>query len=851
MSKFHARLTPARRRLLDTLLDDLLDREPGDRRRMLAGIEARCPRLHSRISALVEASAEPAQYLETLFQRAGQAVFSEIDRNDVALPAGTRIGPWRLVESVGSGGMGTVYRAERADGAFEMEAAVKLIRLRRDSRLKQRLEVERQLLARLDHPNIARILDGGETEDGQTYLVMDWVPGEDLTDCAGNARHETGRCLDAFAQVADAVGHAHQRRVVHGDIKPANIRVTPEGRVRLLDFGVARLLAEEDIDDAGFHALTPAFSAPEQIAGEPASTQSDVYALGVLLYWMLTGEVVGNQDTDWSGALAGRYARSLDLAAIIATACAPDPSDRYAGVSALVKDIERYRERQPVAARPASRTYLLRRFVQRNPVGVGLGTVAVLLLMVGLIGTGWQARIAGLERDRAEAQRDLARLEADKTERVSEFLVSLFDQADPYRNPGRDLTARDLVQQGVVQVETLDETPLVQAEMFHALARVNRSLAEYESARDMASRALGILQRTPGVSDAELARAWTLLGGTLGSLGRYREALEAHENALALIDPEDPDAVAAGLDNIGLSLYSLGRFEAAGHRFRRALALRRQFSPESAELASAHNDLALALAGLDRRNEAVEHYSTALEIRRRVLGESHPDTTFSLTNLATLLTQMGRYDQAESMFLEALEQRRRTFETGHPAVASVIYQLGWLNSNRDRWTQAEQYHRDALALRQSRMGPDHPSVGVSLNALAATLREQGRLQEAISLLEQALSNYRAAYGESHHDIALVLSNLGGIHTDLEDYPKAEKMYSEALEMCRRELGENHRHVADILTGQAELALKQGRSENALARALKAREIIIGVHLDPEHPDVREVDELVRRIGSAR
>lgn len=850
MSKLHARLTPARRRLLDTLLDDLLDREPGERRRLLAGIESRCPRLHSRLSALVEASAEPAQYLETLFQRAGQAAFSEIDRNDVALPAGTRIGPWRLVEPVGSGGMGTVYRAERADGAFEMEAAVKLIRLRRDSRLKQRLEVERQLLARLDHPNIARILDGGETGDGQTYLVMDWVPGEDLADCAGEARHDTGRCLDAFAQVADAVGHAHQRRVVHGDIKPANIRVTPDGRVRLLDFGVARLLAEEDVDEAGFHALTPAFSAPEQIAGEPASTQSDVYALGVLLYWMLAGEV-GNQDTDWSGALSGRYARWLDLAAIIARACAPDPADRYAGVSALVMDVERYRALQPVSARPSSRGYLLKRFVQRNPVGVGLGSVAVLLLMVGLIGTGWQARIAGLERDRAQAQRDLARLEADKTERVSEFLVSLFDQADPYRHPGRDLTARDLVRQGVDQVETLREAPLVQAEMFHALARVNRSLAEYQSAREMASRALEILQRTPGVPDAERAAAWTLLGGTLGSLGRYREALEAHQKALALSDPDDAEAVSASLDNIGLSLYSLGRFEAAEQRFRRVLALRSESAPESADLAAAHNNLSLALAGLDRREEAVEHYSRALEIRRRVLGDSHPDTTFSLTNLATLLTEMGQYDRAEAMYLEALAQRRQAFETGHPAVASVIYQLGWLNSNRGRWTQAEQYHREALKLRRSRMGPDHPSVGVSLNALAATLRSQGRLEEARTLLEQALSNYRAAYGESHHDIALVLSNLAGVHTGLGEYATAEALYARALEMCRRELGENHRHVADILTGQAELALRRGRSGEARSRALAARRIVVGVHDDPGHPDVLVVDDLIHRIESAQ
>lgn len=851
MGKYTARLTPARRRLLDALLDELLDLDAAARERELARIALRCRRLHGRLCALVEASREPAQYLETLFRRAGDAAFSEIEDRDLSLPSGTRLGPWRLVESVGSGGMGTVYRAERADGAFEMEAAVKLIRVRRDSRLKQRLEVERQLLARLDHPNIARILDGGETEDGQTYLVMEWVPGEDLSDCSEQARRDAGRCLDLFAQIAGAVGHAHQRRVVHGDIKPANVRITPERRVRLLDFGVARLVAEEQgAGDDGFHALTPAFSAPEQLEGKPASTQSDVYALGVLLHWMLTGEAA-KPGAGASVRLLGRYRRSRDLVAIVEMACARDPAARYAGVSALVKDVQRYRRRQPVMARPATGRYLLGRFILRNPIGVGLGSAALLLLVAGLIGTGWQARIAGIERDRAQAQRDRAQLEADKTARVSEFLVSLFDQADPYRNPGEEMTVRDLVREGAEQIATLQEAPLVQAEMYRALARVNRSLAQYESATDMARRALEIVQQASGVPDAELARAWTLLGGTLGSTGRYRQALEAHRKALELSDSGDEGAVADALDNIGLSLYSLGRFEAAEQRFRRVLALRRQVAPDSAEAASAYNNLALALAARDRLDAAARHYATALELRRRVLGDGHPVTTFSLTNLATLLTRMGEWDRAEAMYLEALQHRREAFESRHPAVASVLYQLGWLNGNRKRWAESERYYREALAIREAHMGADHPSVGVVLNALATAMRRQGRAAGSLELLERTLGIYRAAYGESHHDIALVLSNLAATHVDLGRLDKAERLYARALEMCRRELGDKHRHVADILRGQAELALLRNQADIAGQRAARAHAIVVGIHEDETHPEVVAAVELLERAGAAR
>ena len=846
-----ARLTPARRKLLDRLLDELLDLEPSVRSQRMQALAGRCPRLHRRLNALLSASLEPLDYLETLLQRAGGEVFSSIDSSaSVALPPGTRLGSWRLIEAVGAGGMGMVYRAERADGAFEMQAAVKLIRVGHDARLKERLGVERQLLARLDHPNIARILDGGETDDGQTFLVMEWVPGDDLSDCLEEARDEADRCLDWFEQVASAVGHAHQRRVVHGDIKPANVRIDPDGRARLLDFGVARLVAEESgTGSEEFHALTPAFSAPEQRAGEPASTQSDVYALGVLLFWMQTGRV------DWKvgslqDALSGPRHRVADLAAVIERACADDPEKRYAGVSALLRDIERIQERRPVSARPATRGYLLDRFVRRNPLAVGLSSLAAVLLVAGLVGTGWQAWIAGQARERAEAERDRAQQEAEKTARVGEFLVSLFENADPYRNPGQPLTARDLVEAGVAQAESLDAAPFVQAEMFRALARVNRSLARHETAHDMARRSLDLVLSHPEAESSERARAWALLGGTLASLGRYREAEQAQRNALNLIDDGDTAALARAHDRLGLALYSLGRFDDAETAFERALELERSQDPGSAETASALNNLALVLAATERRERAVALYRESLEIRRRVLGDEHPTTSYSVTNLATLYAQMGRWDEAEAAYTEALSIRRAAFDAGHPAIASVLYQLGWLNGKRGRWDRSVAYYDEALALREQRLGPDHPSVGVALNALGVAVRERGDPAAARAYFERALANYRGAYGPSHHDIALVLANLGATDYALGDLERAAERYREALAMTREELGAHHHHVADILAGQARLASQLGDADAALARALEARQILTAIHTDPEHPRRVEISALIDSIRAA-
>ncbi len=847
-----ARLTPARRRLLDRLLDELLDLDAPVRAARMRALADRCPRLHRRLDALLSASLEPLDYLETMLQRAGGEAFSALDRSEpVVLPPGTRLGSWRLIEPIGAGGMGTVYRADRADGAFEMQAAVKLIRVGHDARLTERLAIERQLLARLDHPNIARILDGGETEDGQTFLVMEWVPGDDLSGRLDDARDDAARCLNWFEQIARAVGHAHQRRVVHGDIKPANVRIAPDGRARLLDFGVARLVAEEArAGSEDFRALTPAFSAPEQRAGEPASTQSDVFALGVLLFWMRTGRTDCMPGTV-RASLPGRGDHVEDLAAIIGRACAEDPEQRYAGVSALLKDIQRFRERRPVAARPPTRRYLVDRFVRRNPVAVGLSGLAAVLLIAGLVGTGWQAWVAGQARERAEAERDRARLEAAKTAQVGEFLVSLFAEADPYRNPGQPLTARDLVDAGAGQVESLETAPAVQAEMYRALARVNRSLARHDTAHEMARRSLDLLRSLPDAKPFEQARAWALLGGTLASLGRYREAEQAQRSALELIDPGEPVELARAHDRLGLALYSLGRFDQAEAAFERALSLQRELQADSVETASVLNNLALVLAATERRERAVALYRESLEIRRRVLGPEHPTTTYSMTNLATLFAQMGRWDEAQAAYAEALALRREIFDEDHPAIASVLYQLGWLNGKRGRWDQAERSYREALAVRERRLGTGHPSVAVTLNALGVAVRERGDAASAAALFERALTIYRSAYGSSHHDIALVLANLAASDFALGELERASRRYREALAMTRRELGEAHHHVADILVGQARIARRRGDVETALARAREAERVLSEIGAGPDHPSRIDTAALLEALGSAR
>ncbi len=849
------RLTPLRKRILDREFDRLLDLDIQQRQRRMEELSRRCPRLTQRLELLLAALTDSTDHVQAIIAELAGSAMTSLDEPDPDLPPGTRLGAWELAEVVGSGGMGTVYRARRADGAFEMEAAVKLIRVRQDPRLARRLEVERQLLARLDHPNIARIIDGGTTDDNQAYLVMEWVAGTDLNCCADDLRDSHARCLDLFGRVCEAVHHAHQRRVVHGDIKPANLRLGEDGRIRLLDFGVARLLAEEQGEpERAVRALTPAFSAPEIRRGEPASTQSDVWALGALLYWMLTGDAI-KQNTDNTPAkiaqrLHGKVPRPRDLGAILAKACADDPDDRYAGASAVSHELERYRELHPVAARPPTRSYLLNRFVRRNPIAVGLGSVSVTLLLIGLVSTAWQAHLTGIERDRAELERDRARIEAARTERVSEFLVDLFEQADPHRALGEDLSARELVRQGSERISDLTEAPMVQAAMYQVLARVNRSLAEHETAHAMARKALAILADHPAARRDDLAEAWMLNGATLSSLGQYAEAEQAHRRALALTDPHDRPAVARSLNNIGLALYSLGRFEQAEVLMRESLEIRQAENVDRTALASAYNNLALVMAATGKRADAEPLYRQALELRRIELGDRHPATTYALTNLATLLTQRGEWEEAGNAFAEALDNRRAIYGPEHPAVASVLYQLGWLHSQRDDFGTAMDYYQEALDIRRATLGEDHPSVGVMLNALGRIAREQNETEQARAWLQQALDTYRRAYGHSHHDIALVKANLGATYMAQGDYDKAEVLLTNALDMNRRELGQHHEHVADNLELLARLHLERKEPAKALERAMEAGLVLQNLYEQNEHPALRSNRALIARINTA-
>jgi serine/threonine protein kinase/tetratricopeptide (TPR) repeat protein len=837
------RLTPARRQRLDALLDHLLDLDAPDRERRLAELAERCPRLHAHAARLVDASTAPTDFLRTLFERVGRKALPD-EPAECQLPAGTRIGGWRLIEPVGAGGMGLVYRAERADGAFEMQVALKLIR-RLDPALGRQLDIERGLLARLDHPNVARLIDGGATEDGWAWLAMEWIEGEDANEwAAGDRMPSVLERLRVFGQLADAVAQAHRRRIVHGDIKPSNVRIATDGRPRLLDFGIARLVDEEG-DPHGLSALTPAFAAPEQKRGEPTTPQSDVYALGALLYWLLTQRTLSDDNpTTRQSRLTALHPRGRELTALIECACAEDPDRRYDGVAGLLADLEAFRTQRPLAAMPKDRGYVLARFLRRNRAGVTLAGLVLLLLVGGVGGIAWQGRIALAERDRAE-------VEARTAEQVSDFLVELFQSADPELAMGEELTARELVERGTERIGELDGEPRVQTRVLATLGRVQEALGNYPRAEPLMRRALEQAEQDPDTPDLLLAELNAVLGDLLNASGQQPEARQRTETALALL-PEGPSPERADtLNNLGNIAYAEGDYEASERYYAEALAMHAGLDPGGEGEALARLNYGTVFSIRDRHEEAEAQFRQAWTLRRERFGDDHPATVNALFRIAQSELAAGDYDAAETSYSMVLDRRREIYGTEHPSTAWALHMMGIVKFRQGDMAAAEPFWREALAIRRAVLDSGHPDIGASLNALTFVLRRQGRLDEAHEILLEVLEIARSRYGDPHYTVAATLYNLGILALEMDRLDESEQRLLAAYAMRRELLGEEHSEIAISQEGLARLARARGDLEGAIEWAERSLGTFEAVHGREDHPEAESTRTLLRDLRTER
>ena len=820
------------------LFEELVDVSPERRRRALVEVADDDPELAREVRSLLLSSEEAASMLDDAM--AGALASAVGEREDGELAPGTRVGPYALEREIGRGGMGVVFLATRADRAYRSAVAVKVLRASfADAELRARFRTERQILADLDHPNVARLLDGGATPSGRPYLVMEHVDGVPITEFCDRRRLDTEARLGLFLEVCEAVGFAHRNLVVHRDLKPANILVTAEGDPKLLDFGIAKLLEPERsahtvaATEAGARLMTPGYASPEQILGEPVTTATDVYSLGILLYELLAGRLPWEQDETLPEAVrrvlaegvprppstavtlpaSGRSSSTTgtttitaeqvaaarraqpgplrrrlrgDLDDIVLMALRREPERRYASVDHLAEDLRRHLAGLPVSARPSTVLYRAHKFVRRHREAVAIAASLAVLL----------ASLVAFYTLRLRQERGQAEDEAEKARRVAEFVVDLFEVSDPSRSRGETITARELLDQGQRRLSGLDAEPKIQSAMMNTIGNVYRTLALYDEAEPMLEGALERrLRLAGGAASPEVAESLQSLGRLRGAQGDSVTAEALQRRALdtwQALSVEGSAELARSWDDLGAALFDRGDYAAAEAAHREALEVwRARGAGSRKERADSLDRLAAALHEQGRYQDAERHYREALAIRLVVHGEGSLEVSDSHSNLGNLLRFVDRPAEAEAAHRRALEIRRDVLGPEHPNLTTSLNSLAVLLASQGRLEEAVPLFEEALDIRVRSLGPDHPRVGVPLTGLADAYRRLGRLDDAETLFRRSIELHRASLPAGHPFIAHPLVGMGTTLAASGDHDAAARLYREALEIRRAALEATH------------------------------------------------------------
>ena len=828
-------LSPDRRAEIEEIFEHALDLDPDQRGTWLSERCAHDAELRSRVDGLLAAHDLTTGILERRLDPATTTLAVEplLDR---------RIGPYRVVRELGRGGMGVVYLAERDDGEFRREVAIKLLRNSPDAEeLHRRFIAERQILASLSHPHIAQLLDGGTTDGQLPYLVMEYVDGLPMTAYCDRHGLDIASRLRLFVDVCRAVNSAHQNLVIHRDIKPGNILVTASGQVKLLDFGIAKLLNAAMGATAvphtrtAFRVMTPDYASPEQVRGEPLTTGSDVYALGVVLYELLAGrrpyqirtgavrelhELVCEREPErpstWAkrppppddpealtpaqiasarGTSPDRLQRVLggDLDAIVMMALRKEPRRRYGSAELLAEDIERYLRGLPVLARHPSRAYYLGKFLRRHRTGATLGAIAVLSLIASTAVAVTQRATAQRERDRATAALTQAQQALRESDETTSFLAGLFDvnvAAPGGAPPG---TTEELIARGMGQIEQLGNRPLVQARMLEGIGRIYQNAGRFADAKQAYDRSL-VLRRANGAGEsAETATTLLHMANTLRVTGSYAaadsaawQALRIYQKVNGLADPTVADAWQM-LSMLAVYRSDLRATEAYARRSADIMVA--AYGEDDPRIAHALEILGGALHRLGRYEEGERYMRRALVLYEREKGPNDPELILPLYRLAeAIVNSREGYAEAAQLMERGVAIARASLGEAHPRTAYALDLLGGVESRRGDFAKAEQLSRRAVEIYDKALGGHDVSVADAYTDLAKVYSRVGRWAEAESAQRTGMAVFATVLGSTHPMYAGAMAGLCEIHLHAGRVVEAEAECRESLAIRQRAVG---------------------------------------------------------------
>jgi serine/threonine protein kinase/tetratricopeptide (TPR) repeat protein len=769
---------------------------------------------------------------------------------------------YKIIEELGRGGMGVVYKAQQIE-PVKRTVALKVIKLGMDTRdVVVRFETEKQALAVMKHPNIAKVHDAGATDKGRPYFVMELVSGIPITKYCNKHKLTTKERLELFIPLCEAIQHAHQKGVIHRDLKPSNVLVEireDKPVPKIIDFGIAkatehRLTERTLFTEQGQLMGTPEYMSPEQaeMSGLDVDTRTDIYSLGVMLYELLVGAL----PFDWKTLRSAGFSeiqriirdeepprasarlndlgdtktsiaenRKTDVASlhkqlkgdlewITMKAMDKDRTRRYSTVSDLAADITKHMREEPIIARPPSNIYNVSKFVRRHKLGVGAAALVIMAIIIGGVATtiGFVRATRAERLAKQEAER--ANLEAEAAEQVSNFLVDLFEVSDPEQARGAELTALEILERGAEGIsEELEGQPLTQARLKATIGRVYNKMGLFEEASPFLKEALETRREQLGEEHIDVAQSFGALGDLYRKQGKYAEA--------------EPF-------------------------LKRALVLREKlFGPDHAKVAGSLNTLAVLYENASRYAEAEPIHQRAIAILEKELGPDHLDLAMSLTNLAILKAKQGKYAESEPLFKRVLKIEEKELGADHPRVATAYNNLAIAYKLQEKYAEAEPLYQHALKIQERVLGLKHPAVARSLNNLANLYLEQDRYQDAEPLYRRSLEISEEVLGLEHPNVGMTLDNLAQLYAKQGKYGKAEITYQRALKIREKALGPEAHGVGTNLHNLANLYRDQHLSEKAEPLYRRSLAILKKI-LDPDHPDIQGLIEdfaaFLRSIG---
>ncbi|MEL7834838.1 protein kinase domain-containing protein [Fodinibius sp. Rm-B-1B1-1] len=837
---------------IETIIDEVLDL-PQDQR--LSYIEQTCghnQHLKTKVTQLIDSIFDSEGWLEEL--KGNHNNFYSDLTDDLESLSGTpdfigaQLGSYTVKEQIGEGGMGLVFRAERTEDSFDHQVAIKIIRQNRATETNiQRFKREQQILAGLNHPGIAHLYDGGITSDGFPYIIMEYVDGIPITKYCQQKSYSIKQRIHLFKQVLEAVRYAHENLVIHRDLKPDNILVNDNDEIKILDFGISKLLeSDEDLNltQTGSRILTPKYAAPEQIIQTNITTATDLYSLGIIFYELLAGvppfdfsncttyqteQIILKQNPTKPSTKVSdpKIKKQLkgDLDAITLKAIRKEPDYRYRMANKFLEELKNYQKGIPVTAHENSFNYRSQKFIKRHKQGITV-TVGIILLLIGLSGF-YTWRIAQ-ERNQAQLQAQRAERQAERAEQVSKFMIDLFDSNLPERTPGKDIPVSAVIDAGIANINEQQLNPVNRATILGVIAQVQVKLSKIESARQLSSEAFDLITHSVEQHNINTVDVPTIYGQIAYEAGDFEEAVRAFQTGDSLFKANN----LTNTYEYRTLKYNLVNLYTEQKNYQEALKILDKLDPSTfgddreaiIEKSDYYNYKAISLKNLGQLREALPIYKKALEYRLEVYGANNPEVGTIYHNISNVYISLEQYEKALEYSIRAYKIRNSALGPNHNLTASTLWGLSLINRKLGNFEEALKYTKEAGTILKETLGADHWRYAYTIRGQAEVLIKMNQFLRAKQKADKAIKIINANYPSNVTFKAHFNATYTNIYIGLEDLDKAAKYFTISISFLRKGMGDKHPLLAEMLISYAKMEIGRENYKKAHPLLKEALEI---------------------------